>query len=334
MVLQPSSKPTADGSLDASNCVSTYKIGRYEDAIKQCSKEAAAGSVDAQYYLGISYRLTKDEVNARKTFELCAQKRNLECVNELAYYQFREGDKPLARGNWMKAFDGGVVEAGRALGVSYKTESNYSQAVSWLDKAAAKGDKDSAAYVVDIYQFEVKDLDLALSYARKYDAAGISGMKERIGTVLFLQKKYIEAKSALLPCAEKDYVPCMSVLALVYYEEKDVINAKKWASKSAAKDQIPAINLMARISLYLEYDLATAKIWYQKSASKGDLEGMHSLGSTFALLDNDLKMACFWWGQTFLKGGAQQKAGTDTDTTQKWIDASSEQYDKRDCKNK
>ena len=91
---------------------------------------------------------------------------------------------------------------------------------------------------------------------------------------------------------------------------------------------------MALISLYLEYDLATAKIWYQKSASKGDLEGMHSLGSTFALLDNDIKMACFWWGQTFLKGAAQQKAGTDTETTQKWIDAASEQYDKRDCKNK
>lgn len=334
IVLQPSSKPTVDSSLAASNCVSTYKTGRYEDAINQCSKEAAAGSLDAQYYLGISYRLTKDEVNARKTFELCAQKRNLECVNELAYYQFRDGDKSLARGNWMKAFDGGVIEAGRALGVSYKTDTNYSQAVSWLDRAAAKGDKDSAAYVVDIYQFELKDLDLALSYARKYDTAGISGMKERIGTVLFLQKKYIEAKSALLPCAEKDSVPCMSVLALVFYEEKDAVNAKKWASKSAAKDQIAAINLMARISLYLEFDLATAKIWYQKSASKGDLEGMHSLGSTFALLDNDIKMACFWWGQTFLKGGAQQKAGTDSDTTQKWIDAASEQYDKRDCKNK
>jgi TPR repeat protein len=159
-------------------------------------------------------------------------------------------------------------------------------------------------------------------------------MKERIGTILFVQKKYAEAKLALLPCAEKDYIPCMSVLALVYYEEKDVVNSKKWASKSAAKDQVAAINLMARISLYLEYDLATAKIWYQKSASKGDLEGMHSLGSTFALLDNDIKMACFWWGQTFLKGAAQQKAGTDTETTQKWIDAASEQYDKRDCKNK
>ena len=94
------------------------------------------------------------------------------------------------------------------------------------------------------------------------------------------------------------------------------------------------MNLMARISVFLDYDLAEAKIWYQKSASKGDLEGMHSLGSTFALLDNDIKMACFWWGQTFLKGAAQQKAGTDTETTQKWIDAASEQYDKRDCKNK
>jgi serine/threonine protein kinase len=334
VVLQPSSKPTVNSSSDSSNCASTYKTGSYEDAIKQCAKEVAAGSVEAQYFLGVSYRLTRDEVNARKVFQACAQKGNLECVNEFAYYQFREGDKSLARGNWMKAFDGGVIEAGRALGVSYKTDANYSQAISWLDKAASKGDKDAAIYAVEIYQYELKELDQALTYARKYEAAGISGMKERIGTILYVQKKYSEAKLALLPCAEKDYIPCMSVLALVYYDEKDVINSKKWASKSAAKDQVAAINLMARISLYLEYDLATAKVWYQKSASKGDLEGMHSLGSSFALLDNDIKMACFWWGQTFLKGEAQQKAGTDTETTQKWIDAASEQYDKRDCKNK
>ena len=30
-------------------------------------------------------------------------------------------------------------------------------------------------------------------------------------------------------------------VARVYYEEKDVVNAKKWASKSAAKDQVAAI---------------------------------------------------------------------------------------------
>ena len=125
----------------------------------------------------------------------------------------------------------------------------------------------------------------------------------------------------------------MSLLALVYFDEKDSTNAKKWASKAAAKDQIAAMNLMARISVFLDYDLAEAKIWYQKSASKGDLEGMHSLGSTYALLDNDLKMGCFWWGQVFLKGYSMQNSGTDKNDTQKWIDASKEQYDKRDCKN-
>jgi TPR repeat protein len=321
-------------SASASNCASNYKAGQYDDAITQCLKEVSGGSVEAQYLLGVSYRLTKDEVNARKAFQACAQKGNLECVNELAYFQFREGEKALARGNWTKAFEGGVLEAGRALGVSFKTDSNFSQAISWLDRAAVKGDRDSATYVIDISQYDLKDLEQALSYAKKYDAAGISFMKERIGAIFFLQKKYSEAKSTLLACAENAYVPCMSLLGLIYYEEKDVVNAKKWASKSAAKDQIAAINLMARISIFLEYDLATGKTWYQKSASKGDLEGMHSLGSSYALVDNDFKMACFWWAQTLLKGEAQKKAQTDSDTTQKWIDLSSEQYDKQDCKNK
>jgi TPR repeat protein len=320
-------------SPNSSSCKSVFDLKKYQEAIKLCAKESASGSINAQYYLGSSYRLTSDDLNARSAFQSCAAKGKLECINEFAYFQFREGDKALARTNWIKAFEGGVLEAGRALGVSYKTENNFTVALQWFDKASNKGDKESPAYAVDLLQFDIKDFDQALIYAKKYSSAGVSGMDERVGAIYYQQKKYSEAKNALQSCAEKVNIPCMSLLALVYYDEKDAINAKKWASKAAAKDQIAAMNLMARISIYLDYDLAAAKIWYQKSASKGDLEGMHSLGSTFALLDNDLKMGCFWWGQVLLKGYAMQNAGTDKNDTQKWIDASKEQYDKRDCKN-
>ena len=320
-------------SPSSSSCKSVFDLKKYQEAIKLCAKESASGSINAQYYLGTSYRLTADDIKARSSFQSCAVKGKLECINEFAYFQFREGEKTLARNNWIKAFEGGVLEAGRALGVSYKTENNFTVALQWFDKASNKGDKESPAYAVDLLQFDMKDFDQALIYAKKYSNAGVSGMDERVGAIYYQQKKYSEAKNALQPCAEKVNIPCMSLLALVYYDEKDAINAKKWASKAAAKDQIAAMNLMARISIYLDYDLAAAKIWYQKSASKGDLEGMHSLGSTFAVLDNDLKMGCFWWGQVFLKGYAMQNAGTDKNDTQKWIDASKEQYDKRDCKN-
>jgi serine/threonine protein kinase len=336
-----SSTPTAPSpspsnikiSPSSSSCKSAFDLKKYQEAIKLCAKESVSGSINAQYYLGYSYRLTSDDKNARSSFQSCAVKGKLECINEFAYFQFRDGDKTLARNNWIKAFEGGVFEAGRALGVSYKTENNFTLALQWFDKASNKGDKESPLYAVDLLQFDIKDFDQALTYAKKYLSAGVPGMDERVGAIYYQQKKYSEAKNALQSCAEKVNVPCMSLLALVYYDEKDAINAKKWASKSAAKDQIAAMNLMARISIYLDYDLATAKIWYQKSASKGDLEGMHSLGSTFALLDNDLKSGCFWWGQVFLKGYAMQNAGTDKNDTQKWIDASKEQYDNRDCKN-
>lgn len=327
-----SSEPGKNNST-TNTCKSYFEQKKYQEAIKLCSQESVNGSSNAQYYLGASYRLTSDNANARTAFQACARKGKLECVNEFAYFQFREGEKALARSNWVKAFEGGVLEAGRALGVSYKTDNNFSLALQWFDRSLSKGDKASATYAVDLLQFDVKDLDQALIYAKKYSSFGVPGMDERVGAIYYQQKKYSEAKATLLPCAEKANIPCMSLLALVYYDEKDSINAKKWASKSAAKDQIAAINLMARISIFLDYDLASGKTWYQKSASKGDLEGMHSLGSTFALLDNDLKMGCFWWGQVFLKGNSMQEKGTDNGDTQKWIDASKEQYDKRDCKN-
>lgn len=328
----PSTEPGKNIS-NTNTCKSYFEQKKYQEAIKLCGQESVNGSSNAQYYLGSSYRLTSDDANARTAFQACAIKGKMECINEFAYFQFREGEKVLARSNWVKAFEGGVLEAGRALGVSYKTDNNFSLALQWFDKASSKGDKGSPTYAVDLLQFDIKDLDQALIYAKKYSSSGVPGMEERVGAIYYQQKKYSEAKTTLLSCAEKVNVPCMSLLALVYYDEKDSTNAKKWASKAAAKDQIAAMNLMARISVFLDYDLASAKTWYQKSASKGDLEGMHSLGSTFALLDNDLKMGCFWWGQVFLKGYSMQDKGTDKDDTQKWIDASKEQYDKRDCKN-
>jgi hypothetical protein len=91
---------------------------------------------------------------------------------------------------------------------------------------------------------------------------------------------------------------------------------------------------MARISIFLEFDLTGGKEWYQKSAAKGDLQGMHGLGSSYALVEDNLEMACFWWGQVTRRGLAQQADGTDGEDAQKWIDASQEQYDKRDCKSR
>jgi serine/threonine protein kinase len=316
------------------NCESLFKTNKLEEAIIQCKKEAATGSTMSEYYLGVSYRLSKETDLAKRTFESCSQKYNLNCLTELAYFQSRAGQTSLARANWKKAFAGGVAEAGRALGVSFQLDGEYAEGLSWFEKATNVGDKDAPIYAVELLQYKVKDLDRALNYAKKYDAAGISGMKERIGAIYISQKKLEDAKLILLPCANEEKIPCMSMLALVYYEEKDAPNAKKWASKSAAKGQIAAINLMARISIFLEFDLTGGKEWYQKSAAKGDLQGMHGLGSSYALVEDNLEMACFWWGQVTRRGLAQQADGTDGEDAQKWIDASQEQYDKRDCKSR
>jgi len=316
------------------NCESFFKASKFEDAITQCKKESEAGSVMSEYYLGVSYRLSKETDLAKRTFEDCSEKKNLNCLTELAYFQSQAGQTSLARSNWKKAFAGGVAEAGRALGVSYQLDGEYAESLLWFEKATNVGDKDAPIYLVEMLLYKAKDSEKALVYARKYDAAGIAGMKERVGAIYISQKNYEDAKSTLIPCANEEKIPCMSMLALVYYEEKDAANAKKWASKSAAKGQIAAINLMARISIWLEFDLTGGKEWYQKSAAKGDLQGMHGLGSSYALVDNDLEMACFWWGQVTRRGLAQQIDGSDGEDAQKWIDASQDQYDKRDCKNR
>ena len=146
----PSTEPGKNIS-NTNTCKSYFEQKKYQEAIKLCGQESVNGSSNAQYYLGSSYRLTSDDANARTAFQACAIKGKMECINEFAYFQFREGEKVLARSNWVKAFEGGVLEAGRALGVSYKTDNNFSLALQWFDKASSKGDKGSPTYAAVSY---------------------------------------------------------------------------------------------------------------------------------------------------------------------------------------
>jgi len=148
-----------------------------------------------------------------------------------------------------------------------------------------------------------------------------------------IQGKKDEAKQYLTKCGNDGNVSCMSVLSLIYYDEKDSAKAVIWAKRAASENFIPSYNLLTRIYMWLDYDLAQAKIWAQKSESAGNLEGIFTMGGLLALVDNDVKASCIKYAQVVTKAGSMIRNNTDTTDSNNWLAKANEQYQKRDCQN-
>jgi serine/threonine protein kinase len=346
----PSTDPTPDTSKSApqnrtkssgakpalselSKCVSFVEAEDFLKATTACISASKKGNLDALYNLGLSYNGTKELQKARATFENCSKRQDYRCSSELAYFLSREGKTDEAREMWESAVDKGWGDAALALGVSYNIKKDFDSAIKWWKKAAELGETQAQTYISDAYLNDLKDYEKALTWAMQMLKDKVPGADQRIGYIYNLQGKKEEAKQYLTNCGNAGNVSCMSMLSLIYYDEKDSPKAVIWAKRAAKENFAPSYNLLTRIYMWLDYDLAQAKIWAQKSASTGDLEGIFTMGGLFALVDNDIKSSCLQYSQVIAKSNAMFKNNTDTPDTTDWLAKANEQYQKRDCKN-
>jgi TPR repeat protein len=251
----------------------------------------------------------------------------------LAYFLSREGKTDEARAIWRNAIEKGWGDAALALGVSYNIDKEFDTAIKWWKKAVELGETEAESYISDAYLNDLKDYEKALLWAKQMLKDKVPGADQRIGYIYNLQGKKDEAKQYLTNCGNAGNVSCMSMLSLIYFDEKDSPKAVIWAKRAAKENFVPSYNLLTRIYMWLDYDLAQAKIWAQKSASAGDLEGIFAMGALFALVDNDIKASCLQYSQIVAKANAMFKNNTDTASTADWLAKANEQYQKRDCKN-
>jgi TPR repeat protein len=306
---------------------------QFTAAITTCLDAAKDGKSDSLYNLGLAYNRSKDLSNARAAFEKCSKMEDFRCTSELAYFISREGKTLEARKMWISAYNKGWANAAVALGVSYNLEKDFNAAISWWKKAVELGETDAEIYISDAYKDDLKDYPNALLWAKQMLKDKVPTADQRIGHIYSLQGKTEEAKQYLTTCGNAGNVSCMSILSLIYYDEKDSPKAVIWAKRAASQGFVPSYNLLTRIYMWLDYDLAQAKVWAQKSASTGDFEGMFSMGALLALVDNDVKASCLQYSQIIAKAGAMIKNNTDTSSTADWMSKATEQYQKRDCKN-
>ncbi len=319
-------------SSELSKCFSFVEAEDFLKATTACISASKKGNLDALYNLGLSYNGTKELQKARATFENCSKRQDYRCSSELAYFLSREGKTDEAREMWKSAVDKGWGDAALALGVSYNIKKDFDSAIKWWKKAAELGETQAQTYISDAYLNDLKDYEKALTWAKQMLEDKVPGADQRIGYIYNLQGKKDEAKQYLTNCGNAGNVSCMSMLSLIYYDEKDSPKAVIWAKRAAKENFAPSYNLLTRIYMWLDYDLAQAKIWAQKSASTGDLEGIFTMGGLFALVDNDIKASCLQYSQVIAKANAMFKNNTDTPDTTDWLAKANEQYQKRDCK--
>jgi serine/threonine protein kinase len=331
--IDKSSGGTNSSSSVLAKCKNLVTNSQFTAAITSCLDAAKDGKSDSLYNLGLAYNGSKDLSNARAAFEKCSKMDDYRCTSELAYFFSREGKTSEARRMWISAYNKGWSNAAVALGVSYNLENDFNSAISWWKKAVDLGETDAEIYISDAYKDDLKDYPNALLWAKRMLKDKVPTADQRIGHIYSLQGKTEEAKQYLTTCGNAGNVSCMSILSLIFYDEKDSPKAVIWAKRAASQGFVPSYNLLTRIYMWLDYDLAQAKIWAQKSASTGDFEGIFSMGALLTLVDNDVKASCLQYAQIIAKAGAMIKNNTDSPSTADWMSKATEQYQKRDCKN-
>ncbi len=120
----------------------------YIDSFFHYSQAANIGHIEAQYQLGLFFKVGKGVVQnvkeAMKWFEKAALQGNVEAKYEIACSFYKEKQYEQALTWFEEAAAHGHVEAQSQLGIMYKeglgTEVNFVQCLTWLKKASAAND--------------------------------------------------------------------------------------------------------------------------------------------------------------------------------------------------
>lgn len=170
-----------------------------------------------------------------------------------------------------KAEEGDPI-AQHSLGVRYRSEGNYTQAIEWLQKSAAQNNAqaqyDLAQLYLDCEEVE-QDLDLAFSWLQKSADLGNPAAFMDLGYMykygLGVEEDYSKAIELFLIPANKGYKQAYYELARLYHETNNNKEALLWsvkAVKSSPFDPV-GIEMQATILQALgKYDEALKQFEY------------------------------------------------------------------------
>ncbi|GAB3325188.1 hypothetical protein GCM10027299_23000 [Larkinella ripae] len=220
-----------------------YDKKEIEEAVIWLKKAAEFNIAEAQYYLGMSYKIG-------------LKRRPAPEEHVYPYINIQKRDELSIAKNWfILASDQGHREAQFELGFLYERESKYGQALNMYAKAAGKEHPDAQyrlAYFYDNGLGTVKEIKTALKW---YIQAAKNGNRDAQFTIglyfkrgIGIDKNSHAAASYFLKAAEQGHPEAYFYIGSCYDYgdgiEQDKAEAAKWYRKAAAKgDSIAKLHL-------------------------------------------------------------------------------------------
>lgn len=157
---------TSDELAKVAACENLASFGDFEAALVACKEPAELGDASAQYSLGLSFQELGDASEGEKWIQKAAQSELPEAMAGMAANE-------INRKNYSKALEWARRAAARgnlvgveAVGISYAYLKQYDQAVEWYKKSWELGDIQGARNLGYHYWFEVFSKDEALKWMR------------------------------------------------------------------------------------------------------------------------------------------------------------------------
>ena len=322
-----------------------------KDIISKCLPFANKGDLASIFYVGVTYFDKKNYTEAEKWLLMGAKKQDLNSTKFLIQ-TYTELSNTVERDRWTKICADtsyGATNTSPLKDIAYcKMMHGFiltragatKEAILYLTDAADYGSGDAATWLGAYYR-DLGQKDKAVSWLTRSAELGSSkGLNALISYADEIGDDKLAEKWLLVSANDGNQVN-MGLLAYIYYFDKNLTEAKKWATKGAGfgdilstfvqgaltydqgqknegkailvkaadKGNIPAMHKLGTIYRLDEKNFAQAAVWYEKLAARNDFTGTAIYSSLLIFLGEDEK-SCMFNDKTLELGNQAKKNGT------------------------
>ena len=272
--------------------------------LELCLPPAKSGDLSSIYSVGRFYFDNKNYKEAEKWFLLGANKRDM---NNMSYLieTYKEVSNTMERDRWTKICadtNYGTSDYAPLDDLAYcklmqgsilAKAGNTKEAILYFTDSAEYGNGDAAAWLgvhyrdLDDEKNARKWLIKAAELDSKLGLEALIGFAEKIGD-RELTKKWLEIS------ADSGNQVNMGLLALIYYWEKDLVAAEKWANRGVKFGDRSSTYVLGAVK-YDQGKRTEGKALILSAANKGDVEAIRKLGSIYRLDEKNLPEAALWY---------------------------------------
>jgi serine/threonine protein kinase/tetratricopeptide (TPR) repeat protein len=272
--------------------------------ISLCLPFAEKGDLASIFHVGVTYFDKKNYKEAEKWLLMGAKRKDLNSTKFLIE-TYTELSNTAERDRWTKICADtsyGATDTSPLKDIAYckmmhgfvlNRAGATKEAILYLTDAADYGSGDAATWL-GVYYRDLGQKDKAVSWLTKSAELGNSkGLNALISYADEIGDDKLAEKWLLVSANDGNQVN-MGLLAYIYYFDKKLVDAKKWAVKGAGFGDILSTFVQGALT-YDQGQKAEGKAILTKAADKGNIPAMRKLGTIYRLDEKNFSQAAIWY---------------------------------------